>query len=96
MKQSASFFTLLAIFVSGVSLNTQAQGLPAAEFETNLEKQFARLKAEALVELQYEVKANIQASKIGYLGTVAKPEATQSILAEQAQLMFDNLVKLAD
>ncbi|NVJ52016.1 MAG: hypothetical protein HWE13_04300 [Gammaproteobacteria bacterium] len=96
MKQSARFFSLLAVFVSGVSLNTQAQDFGIEAIESNLEMQMARLKAEALVQLRYEVLANIRASKELFIGDVAPSMATEKSLTERKTLPLDNLVELAD
>ncbi len=81
---------------SGVSLNTQALGLDVNDFQTNIELQMTRLKAEALVDVVYELRQQLKAPKALYLGSVAKPEATEMKLAQHRVEVLDDVVTLAD
>jgi hypothetical protein len=96
MKQFARLISLFAILlVSGVSLNTQALEVEV-DFQTNLELQLARIKAEALTDVTYELKQQLKASKTLYLGAVVKPEATQIELAQHRFEVLETVVTLAD
>ncbi len=97
MKQFARLISLSAILMaSGVSLNTQALEIDVLDFDTNIELQMTRLKAEALVDVIYELKQQLKAPKTLYLGSVAKPEATELKLAQHQVEVLDNVVTLAD
>jgi hypothetical protein len=96
MKQFARLISLCAMLaISGVSLNTQALEIDM-NFQTNLELQMARIKAEALTEVSYELKQQFKASKTLFLGAVAKPVATQMELAQHSVEELETVVTLAD
>ncbi|WP_144391692.1 hypothetical protein [Pleionea sediminis] len=96
MKQFARFVSLSAVvFFSGVSLNTQALDLNTQSFESNIELQLTRLKAEALISVKYEIKNQLKAPKSLILGEVAKPKAMKNQLAQNTNVL-NNLENLAE
>ncbi len=97
MKQFARFVSLSAVMIfSGVSLNTQAMDLSESSFKSNIELQLTRLKAEALIDVKYELQKQFKASKTLYLGQVAKSEAIKTQLTRRTHTALNNLENLAD
>ena len=97
MKQFARILSLSAVLIaSGMSLNTQALELEEVSFDANIELQIARLKAEALVSVTYELKEQLKLPRNLFLGNVAKPAATELKLAQHSDNVLDNMAKLAD
>lgn len=84
------------MIISGVSLNTQANDSMALTFESNLERHIARMKAEALVSLDYQLRAELLAPKKMFLGEVVKTSAVLPKMVESNLVTFENSAVSAD